>query len=168
MECKNCGEYFNKKVVIDGRARNLQRRKYCFKCSPFDCHNTKKIENAGFIKSCKMCGKIILRKKEKGKNCWTCANRKNRQEKLEKIKSFTGDACWECGYNKCWGALDFHHVYPEEKSFSLTMCEIQFSWERIFPEIKKCVLLCCRCHREVHAGLISEERVLNIWKNHWN
>ncbi len=27
------------------------------------------------------------------------------------------------------------------------------SWEMIEKELKKCVLLCCRCHREVHDGL---------------
>ena len=27
------------------------------------------------------------------------------------------------------------------------------SWARIVRELDKCVLLCCRCHREVHDGM---------------
>ncbi|WNL63194.1 hypothetical protein [Citrobacter phage Tr1] len=33
---------------------------------------------------------------------------------------------------------------------------MQNSWkkEKLIAEIKKCVLLCSNCHREVHAGLL--------------
>jgi len=33
--CQNCNSEFNSKAIIDGKERNLQRRKYCLNCSPF-------------------------------------------------------------------------------------------------------------------------------------
>ena len=46
--------------------------------------------------------------------------------------------------------MDFHHIDPEAKDF--TIADNMTSWERILPELAKCVLLCARCHREVHEG----------------
>ena len=31
----------------------------------------------------------------------------------------------------------------------------------------KCVSLCCRCHREFHAGLISREKMYSIYIEKW-
>lgn len=61
-----------------------------------------------------------------------------------------GGACRICGYDRCPGAMDFHH--PEAGTKDLTISD-GTSWKRIEPEVRKCVLLCARCHREVHAGL---------------
>ena len=66
-----------------------------------------------------------------------------------------GGKCQVCGYNKCLRALDFHHKDPKEKEVTVSTVMHRRSWERIYKEVKKCTLLCCRCHREVHAGLIS-------------
>ena len=46
--------------------------------------------------------------------------------------------------------MDFHHLDPMEKDFSIS--ERMTSFEAILPELAKCSLLCCRCHREVHDG----------------
>lgn len=64
-----------------------------------------------------------------------------------------GGRCQICGYNKCIGAMDFHHVDEEKKSFDLSSRGLTRSWARIEEEIKKCVLVCANCHREIHAGL---------------
>lgn len=48
-------------------------------------------------------------------------------------------------------AFDFHHPSPWEKDF--TISDRMTSWGAIEAELKKCVLLCARCHREVHDGL---------------
>lgn len=81
-----------------------------------------------------------------------------------------GDKCQCCGYNKCIQALEFHHLNPTEKSFSF--CEnTNRSWEKTKEELKKCILVCANCHREIHAGVIdnnnlsssfNEERALEI------
>lgn len=67
---------------------------------------------------------------------------------------YLGGKCIVCGYDRCIKALDFHHRDPEKKGFTLGN-SYNMSWERIRRELDKCVLICCRCHREEHAGLIS-------------
>lgn len=64
-----------------------------------------------------------------------------------------GGACTICGYKRCSQALEFHHLDPSKKDFSVSVDGSTRSWERIKKEIEKCVLICANCHREVHAGI---------------
>ena len=64
-----------------------------------------------------------------------------------------GGRCENCGYSKCVGALELHHVLGK-KDFGISDKGYTRSWEKVREEIKKCVLLCANCHREVGAGLI--------------
>jgi transposase len=66
-----------------------------------------------------------------------------------------GGSCAVCGYRKCIAALEFHHLVPAEKSFSLSHRGVARSLEKARAEASKCVLLCANCHSEVEAGLIS-------------
>lgn len=65
-----------------------------------------------------------------------------------------GGKCQICGYNRCKTALETHHINPLEKDFTLSFilssCR---SWELIYEEMTKCILLCTNCHREVHENL---------------
>lgn len=82
------------------------------------------------------------------------ANRKEwaAAQKLEAI-AYKGGECAICGYSKCSAALDFHHINPEEKDgYGTGALKAHWSFEKNLPELDKCVLLCARCHREVHAG----------------
>ncbi len=74
-----------------------------------------------------------------------------RQELREQAIKYLGGRCRICGYNRCPAAFDFHHVEMLTKDFTISAA--MTSWERIRPELDKCVLLCATCHREVHAGL---------------
>ena len=70
--------------------------------------------------------------------------------KLELIKNM-GGGCSKCGYNKNIGALEFHHIDASQKELKLdkrTLSNVSF--ERIYEESKKCILLCANCHRELH------------------
>ena len=58
-----------------------------------------------------------------------------------------------CGYDRYLGALDFHHLDPNKKSFGLSKKGLTHSWEKIKSEIDKCILVCANCHRELHAGI---------------
>ena len=58
-----------------------------------------------------------------------------------------GGRCVECGYKECIAALDFHHVDPKIKEINLNK---NLSLNTKLKEIEKCILLCCRCHRELH------------------
>ena len=75
-------------------------------------------------------------------------------ERRRKLKDmaikYKGGKCEKCGYNKCNGALDFHHLNPLEKDFSISSTGTTKSFERIKKELDKCILVCANCHREIH------------------
>lgn len=71
--------------------------------------------------------------------------RKNKRLLIEHF----GGKCVVCGYSKCIWALEFHHTEPEHKDFGLGKHGTR-SLKRLIEEAKKCILVCCRCHREIH------------------
>tara|TARA_Y100000310_G_scaffold56232_1_gene51557 strand:+ start:9789 stop:10259 length:471 start_codon:yes stop_codon:yes gene_type:complete len=147
--CKLCGDEFKKTVVIEGKVRNLQRRKYCLKCSPFGSGNTKKLEksdNSFLFKPKTQREKESIHKKTRK---WQNKARKERKEKLIELK---GGKC-KCGYNKCIASLEFHHRDPEEKEFNLNAGGLLKPWNRVLKEADKCDLLCANCHAELHYNI---------------
>ena len=75
-----------------------------------------------------------------------------RHRTLEKVIKIAGGTCRKCSYSICIPNLHFHHLNPKEKDFSIR-CNHTISWKRVKNEIVKTILLCNRCHGEVHAGL---------------
>lgn len=71
----------------------------------------------------------------------------------EKQKSvdYKGGKCVVCGYSACISAMDFHHPDPLQKEG----VKAHWTFERNKAELDKCVLVCSRCHREIHAGYIN-------------
>ena len=55
-----------------------------------------------------------------------------------------------CGYSKNIQALEMHHINRKEKEFTFANSNKYHNWEDISEEMKKCILLCCNCHRETH------------------
>lgn len=79
-----------------------------------------------------------------------------RRRKLKDLAiQYKGGKCIFCGYSRCNGALDFHHINESEKLFGLSVRGLTRSWEKIKDELGKCVLVCANCHREIHAGVIQ-------------
>ena len=74
---------------------------------------------------------------------------KNRKKELVKL---LGGKCSICGYNKCINALDFHHKNKDNKEGNLAHIIKDSSKENSLKEIKKCILVCANCHREIHTG----------------
>lgn len=66
-----------------------------------------------------------------------------------------GGCCYICKYAKCEAALEFHHLNKDEKDFAISARGLTRSWIKIESELKKCVLVCANCHREIHNGLID-------------
>lgn len=63
-----------------------------------------------------------------------------------------GLKCSKCGYNRCFAALDLHHLDPALKEFNFkTKLMLKPTEERV-KELDKCILLCSNCHRELHNG----------------
>ena len=62
--------------------------------------------------------------------------------------------CGICDYNKTIGVLNYNHLDPNKKSLQIsTAMREGYSWSKIVSEARKCVLICCRCHREIHLGI---------------
>ena len=95
----------------------------------------------------------------------------SRKRLKERLLYVMGNKCCVCGYNKCNSALEFHHLNPDEKDFTLG-ANANISFARANEEIKKCILVCANCHREIHEGLIdthelqcyNEEKANEIFK----
>jgi hypothetical protein len=66
-----------------------------------------------------------------------------------------GGCCRVCGFAKYIGALQFHHVDPTCKDFSVSREGVTRSLERARQEARKCVLLCANCHAMVEGGLLE-------------
>ena len=83
--------------------------------------------------------------------------KKYRLNKQILVNSFSG-GCQFCGYNRCLGALAFHHLDPKTKKFSISRFagNNSLTYEQI-RELEGCALLCHNCHSEVHAGMHKDK-----------
>jgi transposase len=78
-----------------------------------------------------------------------------RRRVKELLVQEAGGRCQLCGYDRYLGALQFHHLDPNEKAFGLGLRGIARSLERCRDEARKCALLCANCHAEVEAGVAA-------------
>jgi len=165
--CKKCGENFSCYIKIDNVEKVLKGRSLCFKCQPFNSYKKNSLASieATGMKICSKCNKEkpINNFSRQTKNikgcsyCITCANIHNKEKRRslkEQYVDYKGGQCLICGYNKYLGSLDFHHIDPNEKEFSMAQFKLR-SFDQVKSELDKCVLLCANCHREVHAGITS-------------
>lgn len=76
---------------------------------------------------------------------------RRRKERREMAIKLLGGQCVRCGSTE---ALQFDHIDPTEKSFPLSGCDV--SLVRFLEEVKKCQLLCQKCH--------SDKTILDLGK----
>lgn len=171
MVCKTCGkEFFEDWRKKDKRSKEPN---YCsFSCSHSRKHSeeTKQKIKDSLLKRypyekkfCKICNKELNHRNKIGicigckphvkKSGYVIDWRKKTKEELVNLK---GGKCERCGYNKCLSALEFHHLDPKEKEFSISNKNIR-SIEKYKKEIEKCILLCSNCHREEHEKIYNEK-----------
>ena len=124
-------------------------------------------------KLCKTCSKVKLKtefwtngttpkgtQKYRAK-CKDCHKGSGGLEKVLKVKTALAELnreykCEECGYNKNYAALNFHHINPLDKSFAISEKSSTVAINTLIEEIKKCAILCANCHAEEHnPGLIN-------------
>jgi len=100
-------------------------------------------------------------KKEKGKGY----SRKHYEKNVEQVKattkrtSKTGKEKWDlyksslhcarCSENHV-ACMDFHHVDPKDKEYSVSDLISNKMFTKAYKEIKKCIVLCANCHRKLH------------------
>jgi hypothetical protein len=150
----------------------------CFKCGK-PTHNPKfcsKSCSAQYTNSthprrkltnkCATCGRLIRSSRTYcGKDCFPKKERKPivgyerikdfRRRIKQRAIDYKGGKCQVCGYSKCVSALEFHHKNSDEKDFAIS--SKTRAWKFVQIELDKCVLVCCRCHREIHAGLVDAD-----------
>ena len=148
-------------MKIDGKIRNLHRRKYCLECSPFNSHNTCRLDREqreGY--RCSRCGDTDPKNFTKGrytecKRCRTGYNKKTVHENKIRCLQHLGGRCACCGYTgRCNEVFDIHHINPDKKSETFKTHRF-WSWEKLKIELADCLLLCSNCHREFHAGALN-------------
>lgn len=161
------------KCVCCGAEFEAQKstKKYCSKI----CENKMKYLRAkekrealklGMVcneKVCLICGAKFVPKNNSANQrscCYTCmpdGQQLTRGDFLAKIKKQQGGKCQRCGYDKCLKALEFHHLDPQQKDF--TISNDHFKLAEAIEETKKCILICSNCHRELHDNLWSIEEL---------
>ena len=72
----------------------------------------------------------------------------NVKEKLKVRKREKG--CWLCGHNQYAEILHFHHPNDNKVEDVMKMAKWEWQEERIWREMRKCVVLCNNCHFLLH------------------
>lgn len=128
---------------------------------------------------CKKCGKefewhrkrsqctdcIAIRKKYNSKEEQLEARKKQlsnnvierRKRNKLRVVNMCGEKCCICGYDRCKDALEFHHVNENEKEFGLANKLTSYSWNKVKEEVKKTIMVCANCHREIHKGFYTND-----------
>lgn len=156
--CEKCGKEFPHTILIDGKIKNLQNRKFCLDCSPFGNHNTRDLNvPASSTKICVTCNqeydKSLFYKK--GASCKKCFNakmiKKDKDVKLELVNLF-GNKCNCCNKSFNQYVYQFHHIDPSEKDFEISKLR-SHTIKNVLPELQKCEMLCANCHSMKHIKI---------------
>ncbi len=159
MNCLECGKRIPWTIEIDGKKRNLENRTKCLECMPFK-----------FKKPPKSLEEIRKKAREKSKRNYNKQRtmgldprviRVGKERKIMAINAMGGSCCL-CGYNKCNYNIIFHHI--KNKSFGLSINNLHYSWQNIFNEMKKCIMLCHNCHGEIHKGMVDKELIVKKYE----
>ena len=114
--------------------------------------NLKTIHIKGKNKICECCG----RKTEQGRMlCNICHVKVSRLRQKLALIEYKGGRGIKCGWVGDVSVLEFHHIDPLKKDFTLS-AGVK-SWKKMKEEVDKCVLLCSNCHRIEHSN--------NYWNN---
>lgn len=85
---------------------------------------------------------------------------RNRRYRIkQELVEYKGGKCQVCGYDRCLSALEFHHLDPARKDFTISSNMKYASLEDLKDETNKCILVCSNCHREIHAGIVNIEDI---------
>lgn len=129
-------------------------------CGSVEC---KTIKTQQYKKICPICKKEFITSIKTRLYCYDCSpsQLENKAADYQKAKKraikhqlilYKGGKCELCGYNKCEGALQFHHIDAKDKEFTISHINLnqEIDMQKLFQEIDKCQLLCANCHAEKH------------------
>lgn len=101
-------------------------------------------------KVCSVCGSSYTRK---GRLCPTCFTNVRRVRAKIAAVVLLGGSCSRCGWSGDLRGFAFHHV--QGKKFNVGDM-LNYPWSTVKKELKKCELLCVRCHVLEHSVDRSE------------
>jgi len=155
LVCVRCGKEFKGKQNIDGVRKGFYNRKYCLECIPFGTKIHNPNRHVIQTRKCCLCQKEYQyqrRKGHKAHRCNSCVTVARQIGRKKKSIEYKGGECVCCGYQKYYGALQFHHLDPTVKEYQIGgNCTV--AWEKLKKELDKCILVCSICHAEIHAGV---------------
>lgn len=150
--CYHCQNPFPIWQIVEGKRVNTQSRKFCFDCSPYKSHNTRDLNKP----------------KPKFRHNGSETVKVWRKRFKTRIVASLGGKCQCCGYDRCADALEAHHLDPRTKEMSFGGVRGHpRAWKTVIKELRKCVLLCCLCHREVHAGVRAIPETTQGFDEQW-
>lgn len=142
--CRNCSElkeislFKTKETTKNGKV-SIKRDTRCIACHN-EYHRT-------YLKNNKKHQERVIRRKRKI------------QLLMDTFKITIG--CQACGYNKLAGALCFHHINREHKSFEIGWARLSgLSTGSLQQELDKCILVCANCHAEIENGITTCPNVI--------
>lgn len=134
--------------------------KKCLSCqNEYELDNFRPIKGGKIRSCCRTCYNAYIREYLRGNSSHIKRVQVNKivyRKKLCQFKEKYG--CCLCGYNKSGNALDFHHLDKSKKLFNIASGRSRSYKEiKINSEIKKCIIVCATCHREIEAGLVNDD-----------
>ena len=84
------------------------------------------------------------------KSCTSLQTLERQRRLKQELVDYKGGSCTKCGYNKYVGALEFHHLDPTKRDFTIAHHKLTKFSDEIKKELDKCILVCANCHREIH------------------
>lgn len=84
-------------------------------------------------------------------------------ERMDYARRRYNNTCYLCGARGEDVVLNLHHVFPEEKLFTLSRLW-SVSLNRFLHELEKCRLLCEACHIGEHASKAKHGTVQRYWR----
>ena len=117
-----------------------EKTKICSKCKrelPLSAFPWRDKTKGTYRAECKECHSNYMKQKYQQK-----------KEEVQELKSQM--ACAKCGETRGY-VLDFHHIDPKNKENTIARLTSNTSnINKVYDEIKKCIVLCANCHREFH------------------
>lgn len=127
----------------------------CGRVLPADAFNLDRRRTTGRQTCCRECKRAADKRLYHGNAGRRASIRLASADRLARQRELVAEArqgrCVRCGFADA-RALDFHHVDPATKRFSVANIGVHRpSDARLLAEIAKCELLCANCHRITHA-----------------
>lgn len=165
--CRICKKEFNTVTIIKNKKICSTYRMNCYKCVPYMWGREKVYQPFKICITCKIrypntTDNFNKRTKlnclnSRCKFCEALDYKKRREIIKQKTFELIGyDRCKLCNYNKYDFNLSFHHLDMIKKDINISRIQSLKEIEKIKNELKKCILVCENCHREIHAGLYPD------------